>query len=291
MAPPATQDQLDAFALLRSTFARYGLGGDALASWALDSLIAGKSIDQILLELEVRPEFKAAFPEIDARRARSAETGIQLSPISPAEILAYRTQAKQLMASYGLPTSFYSQSSDFFDLIVGDTSMAELNDRLEAAAKRVVQAPPEVRQFFTDTFGYAGDDALYTLFVDTDRGLPALQEMVQTAEAGGAARRFGFGLSQAEAELMAGLNIDYDQAVQGFGKLYENRGLFDETLYEAQDFTVGQQGVAAAFGGEGSDLLQKRGEARRAETGGTSGGGFQQTGASGLGTTTRNPSR
>lgn len=283
MAPPATQDQLDAFALLRTTFARYGLGSDALASWALDGLIAGKSIDQILLELETRPEFQAAFPEIEARRRKSAETGIQLAPISPAEILQYRTQAKQLMASFGLPDSFYAQNDDFYELIVGDTSIAELNDRLELAAKRVVQAPPEVRQVFTDMFGHAGDDALYTLFVDTDRGLPALQEMVQASEAGGAARRFGFGLSQAEAELMASMNIDYDQAVAGFGKLYENRGLFDEALYEGEDYTVGQQGVAAAFQREGSDALQKRGEARRAETSGSSGGGVSQTGASGLG--------
>lgn len=283
MALIATQAQRDSHALLRETFARYGLGSEALATWALESIVAGKGIEQILLELEERPEFKAAFPEIEARRQKSAETGIQLSPISPAEILAYRTEAKALMASYGLPASFYSQNTDFFDLIVGDTSMAELNSRLENAAKRVVQAPPEVRQAFTDIFGYAGDQALYSLFVDVDRSAPALEEMVQTAEAGGAARRFGFGLTRAEAEQMAAYNVDYEAAVQGFGKLYENRGLFDETLYES-DFTVGKEGIAAAFGLEGSDVLAKRAEQRKAETSGFSGGGFDEVGATGLGT-------
>lgn len=284
MAVVPTQSQRDAHALLRETFARYGLGGEALATWALDQIIAGKGIDQILLELEERPEFQAAFPEITARRQKSAETGVQFSPISPAEILEYRTQAKALMSSYGLPSNFYSQNGDFFELIVGDVSMSELNDRLEIAAKRVVQAPPEVRQAFGDMFGYAGDQALYTLFVDVDRGLPSLEEMAQTAEAGGAARRFGFGLSRQEAELMASYNIDYEQAVQGFGKLSEHRGLFDETLYESEDFTIGQQGVAAAFGLEGQEALAKRGEARRAETSGFSGGGFEDVGAIGLGT-------
>ena len=284
MAVVPTQAQRDAHAILRETFARYGLGAQALATWALDQVIMGKGIDQILLELEERPEFKAAFPEIEARRQKSAETGIQLSPISPAEILEYRTQAKALMASYGLPATFYGQNGDFFDLIVGDTSMAELNDRLEKASRRVVNAPPEIRQSFTVMFGHAGDDALFTLFVDVDRGLPELEEMVQTAEAGGAARRFGFGLSRAEAELMASYNLDYEAAVAGFGKLHENRGLFDETLYEGQDFTVGQQGIAAAFGLEGQDALAKRGEARRAETSGGAGGGFDQVGAIGLGT-------
>jgi hypothetical protein len=284
MALVATQAQRDAHSLLRGTFARYGLGGEALATWALESLISGKGIDQILLELEERPEFKQAFPEIEARRARSAETGIQLSPISPAEILEYRTAARQLMASYGLPANFYSQNQDFFDLIVGDTSMSELNDRLETASRRVAFAPPEVREMFSEMYGHAGDQALFTLFTDVERSLPSLQEMTEAAEAGGAARRYGFGLNRAEAELMASYNIDYDAAVQGFGKLYEDRGLFNETLTEGDDFTVGQQGVAAAFGLEGQDALRRRGEARRAATAGFAGGGFQEEGASGLGT-------
>jgi hypothetical protein len=291
MAPPPTQQQRDAHAILRETFARYGLGGTALATWALDGIIAGKGIEQILLELEERPEYKAAFPEIEARRIKSAETGIQLSPISPAEILEYRTQAKALMASYGLPSNFYGSNSDFYDLIVGDTSMSELNDRLEAAARRVVQAPPEVRSAFTEIYGHAGDQALFTLFTDVERSLPSLQEMVQTAEAGGAARRFGFGLTGAQAQLMAAYNIDYDEAVQGFGQLYKERGLFDETLNESEDFTVGEQGIAAAFGLEGQEALQKRGEARAAATAGFAGGGFSDIGALGLGTADQPTSR
>lgn len=284
MALAPTQQQRDAHALLRETFARYGLGGEALATWALESLIAGKGIDQILLELEERSEFKQAFPEIEARRQKMAQTGIQLAPISPVEILQYRTQAKALMASYGLPASFYASNEDFKDLIVGDVSMAELNDRLEASAKRVAQAPPEIRAVFGELYGAASDDALFTLFVDVERGLPALQEMVQTAEAGGAARRFGFGLAREEMELMASYNVDYEAAIQGFGKLYQERGLFDETISESADYTVGNQGVAAAFGLEGQDALAKRGEARHAATAGYAGGGFSEVGATGLGT-------
>lgn len=283
MALVATKEQRDAHSLLRQTFQRYGLGGSALATWALEAIISGKGIAQILLELEERPEFKAAFPEIEARRDRMASTGIQLQPISPAEILEYRTQGKALMASYGLPTSFYGSNSDFFDLIVGDVSMAELNSRLELGARRVAQAPPEVREVFGDIFGAAADQALYSLFVDVDRALPILEEMVQTAEAGGAARRFGFGLSQSEMETMARYNIDYEAATQGFQQLDKVRGLFDETLYE-DDFTVGQQGIAAAFGLEGQTALERRAEARRAETTGASGAATEERGIIGLGT-------
>lgn len=277
MADP-TAAQRDAHALLRQTFERYGLGSDALATWALDQIVAGKSIEQILLELEERPEYKTAFPEIQARRDRMAAEGIQLSPISPAEILEYRTQAKALMQSFGLPTSFYSDNSDFFDLIVGDVSMAELNQRLEIPARRIANAPPEIRSVFNELFGVDGDQALYAMFTDVDRALPYLEELAQQAESGGAARRFGFGLSRAEMEVLAAYNLSYDQMVTGFQELDVNRGLFNETLYEA-DFTVGEEGIASAFGMQGSDRLRKRAEARTAETSGSGGGILTQQGA------------
>lgn len=283
MPPMTNQEQRDAHGLLRQTFARYGLGSDALASWALDQIVAGKSIEQILLELEERPEYKDAFPEIQARRNRMAEEGVQLSPISPAEILEYRTQAKALMQSFGLPTSFYSDNADFYDLIVGDVSMAELNSRLEIPASRVANAPPEIRSVFGELFGVSSDQALYALFVDVDRALPALEEMAQQAEAGGAARRFGFGLTPMEMETLARYNLGYDQLVTGFQELDTNRALFNETLYET-DFTVGQEGVASAFGLEGQDKLRKRAEARQAETQGSAGGILSQEGSISLGT-------
>lgn len=285
MAVPATtQAERDAFGLLRETFARYGLGSDALASWALDQIVAGKAIEQILLELEARPEYTNAFPEIQARRNRMAEQGIQLTPISPVEILEYRTQAKALMQSFGLPPSFYSDNSDFYDLIVGDVSMAELNQRLEIPARRVANAPPEIRSIFNEVYGIDSDQALYAMFVDVNKSLPALEEMAQVAEAGGAARRFGFGLTREEMERLAAYNVAYDQLVSGFGELEQNKALFGETLYEGEDFTVGQEGVESAFGMQGQDKLRKRGEARAAETSGGTGGILTQQGAISLAT-------
>lgn len=278
-----TQAQRDAHGLLRETFARYGLGSDALATWALDEIVAGKSIEVILLELEERPEFTQAFPEIAARRTRMAETGVQLNPISPAEILEYRTQAKALMQSFGLPQTFYTNNEDFYDLIVGDVSLAELNQRLEMPSRRVANAPPEIRNVFQELFGAGSDQALYSMFVDVDRSLPALEEAVQQAEAGGAARRLGFGLAPTEMEMLARYNLTYDQMVTGFTELDTTRGLFDETLYES-DYTVGKEGVASAFGFEGQDKLRKRAEARAAETGGSAGGLVENFGAVSLGT-------
>lgn len=285
MALAPSQEQRDAHAIIRQTLALYGLTSERLATWALESLIAGKPIEQILLELEEQPEYKAAFPEIEARRNRGLELGVQFEPIGPSEILAYRSQAKSLMRSFGLPENFYTSNQDFYDFIVGDVSMAELNDRLTMASQRVANAPFEVRAAFSEIFGPAGDQALYTLFVDIDRALPQLEEMVQTAESSGAAARLGFGLDPADAARMAAANISYEEAIKGFRTLDIQRGLFDETLYETEDFTVGSQGINAAFGLEGgaAEELTRRGESRRAETGGSAGGAAEERGATSLG--------
>lgn len=268
----------------RSVMAQWGLDIPSLIEWADAKLRAGESMDKILFDMERRPEFDMAFPEIKLRRDRAAQTGIQLAPIGPGEVLEYRTQAKSLMRSYGLPPSFYDNNNNFTELIVGDVSMAELDDRLQTASRRVANAPFEVRSAFNDLVGIAGDEALFMLFTDVDRALPELENLVQAAEAGGAARRFGFGLSADEQLLMASYNIEYDRAVEGFANLDLNRSLFGETLYE-EDWTVGQQGVAAEFGLEGgaAERLKRRGESRRAETAGSAGGAVEERGAAALG--------
>jgi hypothetical protein len=276
----------DSHALLRMTLASYGLTQTSLADWALEMLIAGKPIETILLELEQRPEFKAAFPEIEARRNRGIAEGIQLEPINPSIILEYRTRARALFRSFGVPSSMWDTNEDFASFIVGDVSMDELNSRLSRASERVYQAPPEVRAVFFDLFGIDGDTALFALHLDATKAEPFLENMVQMAEAGGAARRLGFGLTAAEMTRMEAANISYDQALEGFRILDAKRGLFEETLAEeGTDFGVGDIGIGAAFSLEGgaTEALDRRAGAREAETKGSSQAATTDVGAIGLG--------
>lgn len=282
MAPTPDYDR-DAYAIIQNALAKYGLGGKALSDWVIQSLRNNNPIEQVLLQLEDRPEFKAAFPEIEARRKREAETGVRLQPIGPAEILAWRSGAKALMRTYGLPEEFYSSNKAFQDMIVGDVSLEELNSRLDAVSTRVANAPPQIREVFGQIFGAQTDRALYLVATNEDLALPVLENMVRQAEAGGAARRLGFSLTQPEMARVAGLNITYDQAVEGFAELDDQRQLFAETLYETEDFTVGDEGVAAAFRLEGGQEVRRRGEARAAETGGAGGAASGERGVAGLG--------
>lgn len=272
--------------LFRATLAQWGLDQPSLIAWADQMLKSGASLDRILLEMEARPEFKAAFPEIDARRARMEQTGVLLSPIGPGEILDYRVQAKALMRSFGLPASYYDNQSVLFNLVVNDKSLSELNDYLELTQRRVANAPPQIAEVFGEVFGADRLSAMMLAFANDEFTLPALEDMVQTAEAGGAARRLGFDLTVPEMQRVADVNIGYDQLVEGFTTLEERSSLFAETISERQDLTVGREGIEAAFGlgGEGRRELERRGQSRRAETAGAGGELSENRGVTGLGT-------
>jgi hypothetical protein len=267
---------------LKATLDRYGLGG--LATWVSTKVTSGASMEEILLELYDRPEFKAAFPEIEARRKRAEATGQVLAPISPEDVLGYRTQARSLMQSYGLPSGFYLNNADFFDLIVNDVSIDELNTRLQMASTKVAAAPPEVRDAFKELYGDASDTALFALAVDVKKALPELERMLNAASVGGAGSRFGFDLNVEQMSRLAGYGVDYGQAAQGFSSLADMEGLLNESIYETVDLNL-DTGIEAAFGlgSESSLALQKRAEERQASTKGSAGGLVEQRGATGLG--------
>lgn len=269
----------------RSVLAQWGLDSPSLVAWADEKLRAGESIDKILFDMERRPEFAAAFPEIEARRKKQDLTGVPLAPIDPGTILDYRVQAKSLMRSFGLPASYYDNTSVLFNLVVNDKSLSELNDALELTQRRVMNAPPQIAEVFTEQFGPDSLSAMLLAFTNDEQTIPALEDMVQRAEAGGAARRLGFDLSTPEMQRVADINLTYDQALSGFQTLDEKRGLFDETLSEREDLTVGDTGIGAAFGIGGGDAqqLQHRAESRRAETAGSAGDLYGEKGAAGLG--------
>lgn len=269
--------------VLRTMLARYGLSG--LTGWAAKMVREGASEDEIALQLYDQPLFKQVFPEIEARRKLLAEGKLNAQPLSVDDVLNYRRQGRQLMQAYGLPPSFYTDNSAFYSLIVNDVSLDELGTRLDTAVYRVRQAPPEVRDVFGELYGAAADTALFALFVDPARATPELERMVQRAEFGGAARRFGFDLTPAEMARADGYGLNYGQAVEGFAQLDTQRGLFDETLVELDDFEIEEEGVEAVFGLEGgaADRLARRAETRVASTAGQSGGGGDDRGPTGLG--------
>lgn len=271
----------DAYAELKDLLARYGL--PSLTDWAWQQLVAGKSQEEIALNLYDQPAFKERFPAIELRRAAG------LNAMSPAEYVAYETQARQLMRAVGFPPSFYDQPDDFTKFIAGDVSLNELNQRATLYQQAAFATPVEVRQQLNSLYGVTeGDIAAY--FADPTRALPLLQQKFSAAQASGAAVRTGYGgLTINEAERLAGLGVNGDQAQQGFAQLANAKELFNTLPGENADAIGRDAQQAAVFGGDAAAKrkIEKRAAERVGQASGAQSFSLGQKGAAGLGVEAR----
>lgn len=199
---------------LQAILDRYGLG--SLADWASTAIIQGWSEDQILLELYNRPEFKARFPAIDARR------NLHLPPISIDEYLQYEKMASSLGSTWGLSLS----KAEVDALITNDVSAVELEQRFNIAATALYDSDIETRQELERLFNVSTPQ-LMRYWMDPKKELPALQQQYRMGEVAGAALRTGFGQITADQALRlteAGLNRE--SASRGFALLASSQELF-----------------------------------------------------------------
>lgn len=267
----------DARAYLNGVLEQYGLA--SLGDWAFGLLQAGRSADYIIMELRNRQEFKDRFPAIEARRQAG------LSPISPAEYVAYEQQARQILRQFGLPEGFYDQNSDFTQFLTNDVSVAELYERAQQGYQRVAYAPIEVRAAFMDFFGTQGDAALAAVFLDPERAVPLLKEMATEAEIGGAARQQQIMTDLQTARRLREFGVTQDAAREGFRRVRQLDPLFSELVGEGEDFTAEGIGTSTAFGLDATDVrrMERRRASRVADFSGAGGAALGQRGVAGVG--------
>ena len=267
----------DALARLSSLFTSWGISG--MEEWIRTKLIQGSSEAEIQLELYDRPEFKARFPAIEARKQAG------LNPVSPAEILEYETRGRELLRRAGLTSETFTSRDYLQGLMVKDVSLSEVQERLNDGLIRIQQAPPEVRNAFGTYFGANGDMALAQFFLDPEKAVPELEKMASTAIVGGISERYGLHLAQQIAKEVADTGVSDSAVWAGFQKLDSMRSLFSETLAETNDYTAEQQGVGAVFGTQPGqqELLQRRAQSRTSVFSGGGGAVSSERGVIGLG--------
>lgn len=218
--------------------------------------------------------FDRLVPEVRLRREKG------LTPMSVAEIVQYRQNARQTMRAAGLPEGFYDSNEDFSNFIVNDVSLPELEERITRGVLRAMNAPPEVRQQLRDLYGVT-EQGLAAYMLDPARALPVIQRQVAAAEIGGASVRTGFGqLSTSEAEDIASLGVSGSESEEGFNALASSQELFTP-INQAED-TIGRgEQLSAAFRNNAAAQrrVQERAARRKAEFGG---GGRLSTGREGI---------
>jgi hypothetical protein len=207
-----------AYDLLFEQFNQYGLGGlvTPLKSLIMDNVSPS--------------EFTIRLRDTDAYKKRFAanQTRIQkgLSALSEAEYIGLEDQYQNIMRNYGLPASYYARGDmgrqeGFEKFIGGDVSAAELEDRIQTAQNRVINAAPEVaaslRTYYPDITN--GDILAYSL--DPEKALTEIRRKVTAAEIGAGAAMAGLTAGVSRAEELARYGVTAEQARQGFQTIAE----------------------------------------------------------------------
>lgn len=257
-----TPAQRSARASLAATFSAFGLR--SLVDWAWRKYLAGVPMEQIMLDMRDRPEYKTRFPGLEALRKKGRA-------ISEAAYVEYERSAASMMRAAGLPRGFYDRPDDFGRFIGQEVSLAELQERVTAASSIALSQPPDVRAEFARIYGAEGTGAIAAYFLDAGRALPVLQERYEASLAAGAAVRTGYGqLSRSEAEMVAGL--DPGDAAGTFGALAGATELYSP-LDTGEDAITRAEQLRAGFAGDvgAQQRIARRGARRKAvfEAGGS----------------------
>lgn len=215
--------------------------------------------DSLRLALSQTPEYRTRFSANDKRIAAG------LSALSPAEYIQLEDQYQNVMRNYGLPASYYTKDamgtqSGFNELLGGDVSATELEERLITAQDRVLKSNPEVLKTLKAFYPGIGNGDILAYSLDPKNALKDIQRKVAAAEIGGAALAQGLATSATGAEELAGYGITKAQAQQGFADVAQMapRGgvlaeIYNEAPYNQATATAEVFGTAGA-----AEAAQKR---------------------------------
>ncbi len=130
-----------AYDILNEEFTRYGLG--SLIEPLKGLITEDVSPSEFSVRLRNSPAYQQRFS------ANTKRIAAGLVALSPAEYIQLEDQYQSIMRNYGLPSTYYAKDalgtqSGFNELLAGDVSATELEERLITAQDRVLKSNPEV---------------------------------------------------------------------------------------------------------------------------------------------------
>lgn len=203
--PTATEAQKDAYELLLESLNAWGLG--SLAGWAWEAILAGKSYQQVILELRQLPEYKAAFPENDLRAAN----GFSFMPEKT--ILESRDKFKEIAWRVsGMELS----NNDIAKFLANDRSVLEFEETM-LTWERFKKWGPTVRGVLEEELGqHITDDRLWAI-LSNDTTTTQEDTAYENALYRGRPAILGLGIRpEEEADLLRRYGVDVDQAFRGY---------------------------------------------------------------------------
>jgi hypothetical protein len=212
--------------------------------------------------------------------------------MSEAEYIGYEKGAKAMFQAAGLPSGFYDSPDDFDQFLVNNIALPELESRVDMARLAVYNSDPATLDAIENYYNVGGRPGhlvgdLTAWFLDETRAMPLIQQQFVAAQTSGAASRSGYGaLTRTEAERLAQLGVDPQQAVEGFGTLSRLGELFTDLPGEGEGTGATRaEGLSAMFEGDSTAqaALERVAARRRSPFG--QGGGYteSQRGLAGIG--------
>lgn len=259
MADLSTADQNNSLATLTAYLKQFGIDTPDMTDFVRNAITNSWSDARIQLEIPNQTAFKQAFPEYQAR------INAGLPPMTPADILNYRTAATKMMKDAGMPAGFYDNKDDFVSLVTNDISPQELQSRIQDGYSKVQNAPQEVRDAFNQFFGAQGDSALTSFFLDPTKSTDLLSRDLTQAQISGTGKQYGFNIDQQSAQNYQQQGISAQQAQQGFQQAFQMKPLAEETISESNDLTNEQIAQGVLTGGAAEQAVKQRQAERSAQ--------------------------
>jgi hypothetical protein len=270
----------DALQVIKDGLTKFNLQGLAQQLYELQNtgvITDDMDIDTKLSFVQDTPEYKTRFA-VNDKLIKAGQP-----PKKPTEILALEQGYRTVMVNNNLSTSLYDKPDDFEKLIIGATSPAELQRRVQKGYEDLRAADPEVVNQLKELYGVQ-EQQLLSYFLDPARTEGELMRQAEAARVSAQAKlQAGIQLDVAQAQALEASGATEATARQGFQQIREQQQLYTPLAGEQGAISQAEQ-IGAAFGtnAEAMQRVETRRRRRRAEF--EAGGTFAttQTGISGL---------
>lgn len=172
-------------------------------------------------------------------------------------------EMRDTLRSFGFEPAAWE--SRFPDLIGGDVSSGEFEERVRLGYQEIIDRAPEIAEFYRSEFGLTGlePEDIIAAFIDPGIGEEILAGRTRVALVGGSARQQGFQIAASFAQTLLDQGLDtFDEAQQFFGTAQEQIPLFNVLAQRHfdpdDDFDIFEFTAASLF----NDPVQRRRMAR-----------------------------
>ena len=257
--------------ILADLVQRYGLPS-TITDFLTEQMIAGESELGIAQKIRARPEYAARFPGMAVRR------DLNLPTISESEYIGLERSYRSIMRAANLPANFHDGPEDFTNLISGDVSAQEFQQRVGLAESALDTANQDIITQLRDFYDLSDGD-LTAYYLDPKQAQNVFEQRRMYEAAGlsvAATQSIGEGLEVQTAEALQRENIQRREIQSRLG---QRAGLTEDLL--GSEGMSATQVAEAEFGLDVDEATRLR-RLREARLAPMMGGGSALTTAKGI---------